>query len=148
MWIHIYCLDRATKKNKTMVDPWLRFIRIYVVSVINPSRCILKPSCVCVDKVVRVIHVGIVWSLGGGGTLTIWCWFTIWWRHKMETFSILLALCEDNPPVNRWIPLTKELWCLLRLSKWLSKQSRRQRFETPSCSLWRHCKVWVNICGH
>ena len=22
-----------------------------------------------------------------------------WWRHQMETFSALLALCEGNPPV-------------------------------------------------
>ena len=29
----------------------------------------------------------------------------------------------------------------LRLKKRLSKQSRRRLFETPSCSLWRHCNV-------
>ena len=45
----------------------------------------------------------------------------------------------------RWIPRTKpvtELWCFLShrcLNKRLSKQSRRWWFETPSCSLWRHC---------
>ena len=41
-----------------------------------------------------------------------------------------------------WIPHTKaELWSFLwlRLNKLLSKQSRRQWFETPSRSLWRHC---------
>ena len=27
-----------------------------------------------------------------------------WWRHQMETFSMLLALCEGNPPVTGWIP--------------------------------------------
>ena len=31
--------------------------------------------------------------------------FTSWWRHQMETFSVLLAFCEGNSPV-RWIPLT------------------------------------------
>ena len=35
-----------------------------------------------------------------------------WWRHQMETFSALLALCGP-----RWIPHTKvsdaELWCFL-----------------------------------
>ena len=43
-----------------------------------------------------------------------------WWRHQMETFSALLALCAGNlrgihRP--RWIPRTKasdgELWCFL-----------------------------------
>ena len=35
-----------------------------------------------------------------------------WWRHQMETFSTLLALCA-----HRWIPHTKvsdaKLWCFL-----------------------------------
>ena len=41
---------------------------------------------------------------------------------------------------HRWIPLTTasdaELWCFfyLRLNQQLSKQWRRRRFETPSCS--------------
>ena len=41
-----------------------------------------------------------------GGTLTPWPWhddgMASWWRHQMETFSALLALCAGNsrPPVN------------------------------------------------
>ena len=27
-----------------------------------------------------------------------------WWRHQMETFSALLALCEGNPPVTGGFP--------------------------------------------
>ena len=48
---------------------------------------------------------------------------------------------------HRWIPLTKasdaEFWCILWSApeQRLSNQSRRQWFETPSWSLWRHCKV-------
>ena len=42
-----------------------------------------------------------------------------------------------------------ELWCFLfdlRLNKWLSKHSWGWWFETPSCSLWRHCNAdWKNI---
>ena len=46
------------------------------------------------------------------------CWLKLmsWWRHHMETFSALLALCAGNSPITRWIPRTKasdaELWCL------------------------------------
>ena len=40
-----------------------------------------------------------------------------WWRHRMEIFSALLALCEGNPPVTGGFSLTKandaELWCFL-----------------------------------
>ena len=28
-----------------------------------------------------------------------WHVITLWWRHEMEIFSALLALCEGNPPV-------------------------------------------------
>ena len=27
-------------------------------------------------------------------------WRSSWWRHQMETFSALLALCAGNPPAN------------------------------------------------
>ena len=75
------------------------------------------------------------------GRLPAWDSLTLWWRHQMETFSALLALCAGNSPV---IPPTKasdaELWCFLWsvLNKRLSKQSRRRWFDTPSRSLWRH----------
>ena len=48
---------------------------------------------------------------------------------------------------HRWILRTKasgvELWCFLflHLDKRLNKQSRHQRFRTPSHPLWRHCNV-------
>ena len=40
-----------------------------------------------------------------------------WWRHQMETFSALLAICAGKFSGRRWIPRTKasdaELWCFL-----------------------------------
>ena len=30
--------------------------------------------------------------------LGVYVWLTPWWRHQMETFFALLALCEGNPP--------------------------------------------------
>ena len=36
----------------------------------------------------------------------------------------------------------------LRLNKRLSKQSRCRWFETPLCSLWRHCNAWLLIGWH
>ena len=65
------------------------------------------------------------------------------WRHQMETFSALLALCAGNSPVtgDSQRPLTRsfDVFFDLRLNKRLSKQSRRRWFETPSRSLLRHC---------
>ena len=70
-----------------------------------------------------------------------------WWRHQMETFSALLALCAGNSPVPGELPaqrpVTRRFDVLfdLRLNKRLSKQSWGWWFETPSGPLWRHCNV-------
>ena len=67
-----------------------------------------------------------------------------WWRHQMETFSALLALCEGNPPVTGGFPSQRSVtrsfddFFHLRLNKWSSKQSRRRWFETPLRPSWRH----------
>ena len=70
-----------------------------------------------------------------------------WWRHQMETFSALLAICAGIHR-SRWFRHTKtsdaELWCFfdVRLNKRLSKQSWGWWFETTSHSLWRLCNVY------
>ena len=65
-----------------------------------------------------------------------------WWRHQMETFSALLAICGGihRSPVNS---LHKGQWYFLwyGLNKRLSEQSWGWWFETPSLPLWRHCDV-------
>ena len=65
----------------------------------------------------------------------------------METFSALLALCAGNSPVSGEFPSQRpvtrsfDVFFNLRLNKGLSKQSWGWWFETPSCSLWRHCNA-------
>ena len=71
--------------------------------------------------------------------------FVTWWRHEMGTFCSSLALCEGNPPVTGGFPSQRPVtrsfavFFDLRLQKRLSKPLRRQWFETPSRSSWRHC---------
>ena len=70
-----------------------------------------------------------------------------WWRHQMETFSALLAICGGNSPIPGELPAQRPVtWSFdvffdLRLNKRLSKQPRGWWFETPSWSLWRHGNV-------
>ena len=66
-----------------------------------------------------------------------------WWRHQMETFSALLAICEGNSPVPTQRPVTRnfDVFFDLRLNKRLNKQWQGWWFETPSHPLWRHCRV-------
>ena len=67
-----------------------------------------------------------------------------WWRHQMETFSALLAICAGNSPVPGEFPAQRPVtrsfnaFFDLRLNKRLSKQSLGWWFETLSCPLWRH----------
>ena len=72
-----------------------------------------------------------------------------WWCHQMETFSLLLALCEGNPLVTAGFPSQRpvmqsfDVFFDLCLNKWLSKQSRCWWFEMPLHLLWRHCFYWL-----
>ena len=67
------------------------------------------------------------------------------WRHQMETFSALLAICEGNSPVSgefpaqRPVTLSFHVFFYLRLNKRVSKQWWGWWFETLSRPLWRHC---------
>ena len=86
-----------------------------------------------------------------------------WWRHQMETFSALLALCVGNSPVpgefptHRPVTRSFDVFFDLCLNKQLSKQWWGWWFETPSRPLWRHCNepyfffftvnVWLQVCS-
>ena len=76
-----------------------------------------------------------------------------WWRHQMETFSALLAICSGNSPVTGEFPAQRaasrsfDVFFYPRLNKWLSEQSRCWWFETSSRPLWRHYnvfKLWLS----
>ena len=81
---------------------------------------------------------------------TITTKYEAWWRHQMETFSALLALCVGNSPVAGEFPAQRpvtrsfDIFSDPHLNKRWSKQSWGWWFETPSRSLWRHC----NECMH
>ena len=76
-----------------------------------------------------------------------------WWRHQIETFSALLAICAGNSPVTGEFPAQRpvtrsfDVFFDLRSNKRLSKQSWGWWFETQSCPLWRHCNV-NTLLGH
>ena len=65
----------------------------------------------------------------------------------LETFSALLAFCAGNSPVTgelhtqRPVARSFDVFFDVHLNQQMSKKWRRQWFETPSCSLWRHCNV-------
>ena len=68
-----------------------------------------------------------------------------WWRHQMETFSVLLGICAGNSPVTGEFPAKRpvtrsfDVVFDLRPIKRLSKQ---WWFETPLSPLWCHSNVY------
>ena len=64
--------------------------------------------------------------------------YKYWWRHQMETFSALLAICVGNSLVNgefpaqRSVTLSFDALFDLRLNRRLSKESWDWWFEMPS----------------
>ena len=91
-----------------------------------------------------------------------WMALKAWWRHQMETFSAVLALCAGNSPVPGEFPTQRpvtrsfDVFFDLRLNKQLSKQWWGWWFETIwddivlimtiSCSLWRAHYDWQFTC--
>ena len=76
-------------------------------------------------------------------------WAAAWWRHQMGTFSASLPLCAGNSPVTgefsaqRPVTQSFDVFFDPLLNKRLSKQWWGWWCETPSCSLWCHCNVYV-----
>ena len=72
-------------------------------------------------------------------------WQMTWWRHQMETFSALLAICAGNSPVPGEFPAQRpvtrsfDAFFDLRLNQRLSTQSWGWWFETLPRPSWRHC---------
>ena len=69
---------------------------------------------------------------------------TTWWRHQMQPFFALLAICAGNSPVPGEFPTQRpvtrcfDVYFDMRPNKRLSKQSWGWWFETLSHPFWRH----------
>ena len=97
-------------------------------------------NCDCILMFISTHHVIVPTSC------LLMSWWT-WWRHQMETFSALLAICAGNSPVPGEFPTQRPVarsfgvFFDLHPNKRLSKHSWGWWFETPSCPLWRHRNV-------
>ena len=102
--------------------------------------CSLSPNSMHIGKIQTTDKTGYLVAL-------LECFPHSWWRHQMETFSALLALCAGNSPVTGEFPAQRpvtrsfDVFFDLRPNKRLSKQPWGWWFETPSWSLWRQCNV-------
>ena len=99
----------------------------------------------CVFYYLLVTSVSKALPLGQKATLPSSYNPYAWWRHQLETFSALLALCAGNSPVTGEFPAQRpvtrsfDVSFDLRVNKRLTKQSWGWWFGTPSRSLRRQC---------
>ena len=108
---------------------------VWPVTVKCPRPYTISVSTTTALKVYRdVVHFVVIGCIS-------------WWRHQMETFSALLAICAGNSPVTGEFPaqrpVTRSFDILfdMRLNKRLSKRSWGWWFETPWRPLWHYCSV-------
>ena len=122
--------------------------------------CVCVCMRVCVNECVSMcMGVRIYWLTPSNINCTYELFFPLysqdssWWRHQMETFSALLAICAGNSPVIGEFPAQRPVTrCFddffhLRPNKWLNKQWWGWWFETPSHPLWRHCNLLFEVCS-
>ena len=101
----------------------------------------VKHKANCVFIVCKAKDVSAVWHFHNRPATFSW------WRHQMETFSALLAICAGNSPVpgefRAQRPVTRSFDVFFDLSpnKRLSKQWWGWWFKTQSWPLWRHRDV-------
>ena len=84
----------------------------------------------------------------------VWDVFTLmsWWRHQMQTFSALLAICAGNSPVTGEFP-HKGQWrgalmfslIVAWINGWVNNHDagdlRRNRVPYGVTAMWCHCNV-------
>ena len=131
-----------------------------VVSTVHSIKQLLhKPYVIvlyCVDPTYSIVPFSLLGSVGHPARVCeiadpCFISYWSWWRHQMETFSALLALCAGNSRVPGEFPAQKpvmrsfDVFIDLRLNKRLSKQSRGWWFKTLSYPLWRHCTDCITI---
>ena len=109
----------------------------------------LKSNKFSLQRIVtRSIKITLIYrhsfDVAAGQTSARW-YISTWWRHQVETFSALLAICAGNSPVHGEFPTQRpvtrsfDFFFDIRPNKRLSKQSWGWWFETLLRSLWRQC---------
>ena len=100
--------------------------------------------CGVVTVTTLLFTVNIIQACRRGGGVVILMAFSspvAWWRHQMETFSALLAICAGNSPASGEFPaqrpVTRNFDVFFDLR--LNKHSWGWWFETLLCLLWRQC---------
>ena len=121
IYIHRQCF------NVFYWQKYTKFLHILLIFAPRPQHLFLagirtaeprdndaKLSCIIVVLVLnaeKLVDNSILWYSD------ISAWWVAWWRHQMETFSALLAICVGNSPVSG--PFMFSLICA-RINGWVN----------------------------
>ena len=114
----------------------------------DPRAALCCSFCRHINKITKIRYQDIHLFITNGNPERSW------WRHQMETFPALLAICAGNSTVSGEFPaqrpVTPSFDVLFdqRPNKRLSKQSWSWQFETHSSPLWRHSNVGTGLRHH
>ena len=145
-----------------MLPNWISIMRWYQPSFVkrkdaalcySDNNCIIMKSFRLADFLFHCFKYSVNYRI----EINTECCFVTqsWWRHQMETFSALLALCVGNSPVTGKFPLTKasdaEPWCFLgsRVNNRDAGDLRRHRGHNDVTSLMMllFCNVYNDTCS-
>ena len=84
--------------NTRLYEHDIALLRIAPLNLNNDARTI------CIPAAGSDTAIGTMLTASGWGNLDTGNSKSPWWRHQMETFSALLALCAGNSPVTGEFP--------------------------------------------
>ena len=112
--------------EQTSVKYWNSYIflqeKVFENIICKMSAILSQPQCVKMLDLLYKQDPYLVINIHAQGP------YCTWWRHQMETFSTLLAICAGNSPVTSEFPaqrpvtLSFDVFFDLHLNKWLNKQ--------------------------
>ena len=132
--------------RKWSYDKYLSFWRVIFVNAMHTITMHTKGYHQCVFNSYGPVCTSVNSTyINSDNGLRLSCYLDLWlwWRHQMEAFSALLALCVGNSPVTGEFPPQRtsnlEHWCFFDVGhgKLLSKRSNGRWPGTP----WISCDV-------
>ena len=126
-----------------VIDVDHHWVRYRLDACVEPGHCLNQCCHIVNSHCSEQSRVKFEWIYNTFHSRKYFCRCT-WWRHQMETFSALLAICVENSPVSGEFPAQRpvtrsfDVFFDLRLNKRLSKHPWGWWIETPSGPLWRH----------
>ena len=127
-YFHCYCYDHYSY----FVSSNIIIINIITIIIIININIFIIIFIIIYIIIISSISISIATLL----SLSLLLLVSTWWRHQMETFSPLLAICAGNSPGTGEFPAQRpvtrsfDVFFDLRLNKRLSKQSWGWWFET------------------